>query len=184
MIDYMYTGGYEELPSADFDRSSEQGSDKLYSTSPMVLHARMASLADMYLVDGLRHLSEAKFKEAVHQETDTLVLLGAISEVYSLQFGSCRIFRDIIIGSIRERTAQPPFDVDIKGQLEGVIAEVPDFAIDLLKSYIYQPVLGRCHMCGRDQLVSVEPLQCRCKRCGKGGASALPKWWEKRYDEW
>ena len=41
---------------------------------------------------------------------------GAIYGVYTLQFGSCRIFRDIIIDSMRERIAQPALDVVITNE--------------------------------------------------------------------
>ncbi|KAH6977382.1 hypothetical protein BKA56DRAFT_588187 [Ilyonectria sp. MPI-CAGE-AT-0026] len=39
------------------------------------------------------------------------------------------------------------------------------------KEILGYPVMGYCSDCGRAKRVPVEPLQCRCKQYGKGGAS-------------
>lgn len=45
MVDYLYTGNYETLPM--------DSSGQCQTASAMVLHARIFSLADKYLIDGL-----------------------------------------------------------------------------------------------------------------------------------
>jgi hypothetical protein len=170
MVDYLYTGNYETL--------SQDSSGQCENVSAMVLHARIFSLADKYLIDGLRTLSWTKFEEAVRHEQNTCIFLQSVPEIYALQSTLSGILRNIMIESVRERTAWPPLKADVKQSLDGIIDENHEFARDLLKSYSLRPILGHCFNCGNHKIVPISPLQCRCEKCGKGGASTLPVWFE------
>jgi hypothetical protein len=49
------------------------------------------------------------------------------------------------------------------------LQDVPEFAFDVLQSFVNAPLRGRCSFCGPNQ--NAEAIQIRCKRCGKGGFS-------------
>lgn len=164
MVEYLYTGHYKVQP-----RDSE---DKCDAASPPTFHARMFALADKYLIDGLQNLSAAEFKKAVRCEESTCSLLRSINEIYSLECESSQTLRDIIVQSIRARTL-PPLKSDVAEALDEITNQVPNFTKDIFISLLRQPMLGYCDHCGRDKLVPLVSLQCRCKSCGKGGASLL-----------
>ena len=52
---------------------------------------------------------------------------------------------------------------------DDVAAESPEFAKDLLSSYIRSPLLGYCY-CKPDHLQTTEAVQMKCVACGRGGA--------------
>ncbi|EFY89470.1 BTB/POZ domain protein [Metarhizium acridum CQMa 102] len=143
MVEYLYTGQYE-VPSPQ-EPDDEEKRDAI---SPLVFHARMFDIADTYLIKGLQSLSMANFKESVRRDLDNLV------------------------ESVRERTVRH-LDSSAEEVFDEITDQIPNFTKDILSSVLHEPILGRCSHCGYDKLVPVVPLQCRCKACGKGGASSL-----------
>lgn len=165
MVNYLYTGQYEDKPP-EINKECED-------TPALVVHARVFTLADKYLITGLLSLSAVEFKQAARRLTDDCTLLKSIAEIYSLKSESSRILRDITIEAVRERIAFSPQDSVTERLLDDITDEVPEFTKELLKSFRHQPNLGRCNQCGPSMLVPVLPLQCRCGICGRGGASLL-----------
>ncbi|KAG8412147.1 hypothetical protein J3458_014341 [Metarhizium acridum] len=167
MVEYLYTGQYE-VPSPQ-EPDDEEKRDAI---SPLVFHARMFDIADTYLIKGLQSLSMANFKESVRRDLDNCAFLRSIVDIYSLQCESSKILRDIVVESVRERTVRH-LDSSAEEVFDEITDQIPNFTKDILSSVLHEPILGRCSHCGYDKLVPVVPLQCRCKACGKGGASSL-----------
>ncbi|KAG5990631.1 hypothetical protein E4U43_004228 [Claviceps pusilla] len=166
MLDFMYSGCYDQGSSGNAveeDKRLSEELGQLGTACPMVLHARMMALADMYMVDGLGRVALEQVKKLVQQATTSYLLTDCIPEIYALTFGSCRSIRQTLIDSVRERTSQLPLDPDIKGRLDDVMQIVPEFTRELLKSCLYAPLLGHCDRCGRDKTVPVVPLQCNAE---------------------
>lgn len=172
MVDYLYTGNYE-TKSKDSDSSGQ-----CEVVPELVLHTKMFSLADKYLMDGLLALSASKFKQAIRDERNTCTFIQCIPEVYDLQFDSSRILCDIVVESMRERIANPPLKANVQKSLDGVLDEAPEFAGDLVRSFVQRPMLGHCSNCSSYQIVPIASLQRKCEKCGKGGASPLGTWYE------
>ncbi|KAH8715295.1 hypothetical protein HC256_004131 [Beauveria bassiana] len=175
MVDYMYTGTYADWPAEANEQDDVRGEGRSCFSEPMIFHANMVSLADMYMISGLRKLAEAKFKSAVRQTSNPRRLFDSVSAIYALEADSCRTFRKTIILWLRWLAARTSDADDVTSQLKDVMTKVPEFAIDFAMSVYHEPVLGYCSACGDDKIVPVEPLQCRCQRCRKGGASTLAR---------
>lgn len=172
MVDYMYTGEYGDWSAEANEEANLRQEDGPCLSDSIVLHATMASLADMYLIDGMRNLAESRFKSALQKTTKACQLLDSVPDVYALEAEACKKFRKSIVLRMRLLTA--------RGSNEGVTAygrdvmtRVPEFALDVATSFLHEPVLGHCSACGEDECVPVLPLQCRCQRCHRGGARIL-----------
>ncbi|KAL7945077.1 BTB/POZ protein [Trichoderma barbatum] len=197
LVDYLYTGNYEIKHSEASEQAAEQDVDQAprqpwwaHSSEPppgrqrdvfseLVLHIRMFGLADKYLIDGLLELSKTKIKKTFRAERNTCNLFQSVAEIYDLQFESGKLLRDVVIETVRERIAVTPLKDSVQQSLEDLMDEIPEFAVDLAKSYLKRPTLGHCSNCGgSSKIVSIAPIQCRCAECGKGGASPLGTWYE------
>ncbi|KAL7945078.1 hypothetical protein V8C42DRAFT_324502 [Trichoderma barbatum] len=121
MVDYLYSGGY--------------------ATTELSLHIKIFSLADKYLISGLLALAETEFREAVLAEQDTCALLQCIPEVYELQSESSNKLREIVAEATRERMGAP-LSTDVQGSLNSVMDAVPEFAIDIVRSFMQGTTLG------------------------------------------
>ncbi|KAG5985194.1 hypothetical protein E4U55_000439 [Claviceps digitariae] len=161
ILDYMYTGDYQ-LPQAVSDGS---GQDKI--DSPIEFHARMMGLADMYMVPGLAIIAKSDFKEAVAKEEKDCTFLDCIPTIYDIKIACHDEVREIIIDSTRQRITPRPLAQDVNERLDDLMAKLPEFTRDLLKSYIRSPVLDSCSSCGGDKKVTMVPTQCRCQECGQ-----------------
>ncbi|KAG6097398.1 hypothetical protein E4U31_005117 [Claviceps sp. LM219 group G6] len=179
MLDYIYTGKYDDLPSnhptatQDGKRSSTKVA-KLGPALQVLLHAKMMELGDMYLVDGLGLFANERFGVFLKSETTRNILVDIVPEVYAMEFKSCRLIRKILIDSMRRRLARGPLSVEVEGSLEDATKDVPEFTRDLFKSFKDMPVLGHCTNCGGNtKTVPVAPLQLKCLLCNRGGAWSL-----------
>ncbi|PTB65914.1 hypothetical protein BBK36DRAFT_1121320 [Trichoderma citrinoviride] len=127
MVDFFYKGDYDGK------------TDNLEAVQDMLIHVAMFTLADMYLIDGLRTLSETKFTQAVKKLKEPGVIPQYVKPVYDLQAECSKSLRDVVIETVRLRITELPFGLDIKQILDGLMGEVPEFAKDLAMSYIQQP---------------------------------------------
>ncbi|KAG6263917.1 hypothetical protein E4U49_001977 [Claviceps purpurea] len=180
MLDYIYTGNYDDLsskgPTQDGKRSSTKVA-KLGSAPHVLLHAKMMELGDMYLVDGLGLFADERFGILLKSETTRNILVDIIPEVYAMEIKSCKLIRKTLIDLMRRRLAHRPLPAEVEGSLENATRDVPEFTRDLFKSFKDMPVLGHCRNCGGNaKTVPVAPLQLKCLLCDRGGASDLCLW--------
>ncbi|KAG5986690.1 hypothetical protein E4U52_008359 [Claviceps spartinae] len=140
MLDYIYTGKYDDLPSnhptatQDGKRSSTKVA-KLGPALQVLLHAKMMELGDMYLVDGLSLFANERFGVFLKSETTRNILVDIVPEVYAMEFKSCRFIRKILIDLMRRRLARGPLSAEVEGSLEDATKDVPEFTRDLFKSF-------------------------------------------------
>ncbi|KAM3533699.1 hypothetical protein MY4038_003014 [Beauveria bassiana] len=74
MVDYMYTGTYADWPAEANEQGDVQREGWSCFSEPMVFHANMVILADMYLISGLHKLAEARFNRADVSQNNHLVV--------------------------------------------------------------------------------------------------------------
>ncbi|KAH8658921.1 BTB/POZ protein [Ilyonectria robusta] len=163
MVDFFYTGDY--TGESEEDNTSED------AIPILSIHATMFALADKYNMEELRVLSAKKYSENLKKNPDVVNFLLSISEVYNSTPTYSRGLCDPALAFARERLPEFLTSSDAKEWFDEATADTPEFIKDLLYSFIQYPLMGYCSDCGRANPVPVEPLQCRCKRCGKGGAS-------------
>ncbi|KAL6405391.1 Kelch-like protein 21 [Ilyonectria robusta] len=111
-----------------------------------------------------------KYSENLTKNPDVSNFLLSISEVYNSTPTSSRGLRDHALAFAREKLPGFLTSLDAKERFDEVTADTPEFIKDLLYSFMHYPLMGYCDNCGSSKPVPVEPLQCRCKQCGKGGA--------------
>lgn len=162
MVDYFYKGTYE----INVDPNGQPCDTGILST-----HATMFALGNKYLVEGLMTLAAKEYQAALRNDTGVCDFLLCLTEVYQLTDENETRLRNVALCYARENLASSLGSPETKEIFDRVADKVPEFAKHLLDSYLEQPLLGRCHGCGRDHLVPVECLQCRCKKCGRGGAT-------------
>ncbi|KAG6067756.1 hypothetical protein E4U32_002925 [Claviceps aff. humidiphila group G2b] len=163
--------------ASDSDDSSESSessdSSQKVVDCPVMGHAKMMELGDMYLVDGLSLLASERFAKVLTSETTENILDNIIPEVYALNFNSSKVIRKTVIDYMRKRLAREPLAADVKKSLEQAMTDVPVFIHQLLESFIDSPVLGHCRTCGVEKTVPIKPLQRKCLLCNRGGALEL-----------
>lgn len=162
MVDFFYTGDY-----AEESEEEDTGEDAIPVLS---VHVAMFALADKYDIEELTVLSAKKYSENLTKNPDVSNFLLSISEVYNSTRTSSRGLRDRALAFARERLPGFLTSLDAKERFDEVTADTPEFTKDLLYSFMHYPLMGYCNTCGSSKPVPVEPLQLRCKQCGKGGA--------------
>jgi hypothetical protein len=157
MIEFLYTANY----TVDDTQASP-------SPSNLTLHAELYAIADKYGLPSLAGEAKSQFLNTTTSTSwDAQDFLNSIYSIYNLTPESDRGLRDVAINCARSHSREL-FQGSVRELLQAVSLKVPDFAFDLLGSFIQTPVLGRCSTCGPNQ--KVECLQLRCLRCGRGGA--------------
>lgn len=162
MVEYLYTGIYD-------DKRAGASEETLESISAAKFNARMFALADKYQIDGLQTLSASKYTYAISMNDHSYTFLETIPEVYLMTPPTARALRDVALSFCRRHLTTRLEITEVQMAFDRVSAEVPDFARELLYSFVKTPALGHCPGCGSGQ--PMEILQCRCKSCGKGGGS-------------
>ncbi|UKZ75850.1 hypothetical protein TrVFT333_003545 [Trichoderma virens FT-333] len=128
MVDYLYTGDYHILPPPTASKQEK--------FSNLIIHGNMMRLASYYGFLGLRDISKNKCSAAIRDEESVCALIAFIPKVYQPQNRNNRDFHSIVVESISERIANAPLDPEIKGSLNRIMGEVPDFARDLAMSLL------------------------------------------------
>lgn len=188
MVDFFYTGNYmdnsntnQHLSSNEVEHNDEEG------TTALRTHARMFALANIYKVDQLQNLAAAKYDKAVEETSHIQDVLDSIPDIYGLTPDSVRTLREIAVMAVRIKLGHQSAAAcarSSEGRSEAAAYSVMalldtgatgtlEFMKDLLSSYIRAPLLGSCFNCDTENLQPAEPLQIKCLKCGKGGATPL-----------
>lgn len=162
MVEYLYTGSYDDKRAGASDETLER-------TSAAKFNARMFALADKYQIDDLQTLSVSKYTKAIKEHSDLHTFFETIPDVYLMTPDTARGLRDAALSFSRYHLGTSLHIPEIRKAFDQVSVDVPDFARELLNSFLETPILGTCSSCGPHQ--PMEILQCRCKTCGKGGGS-------------
>jgi speckle-type POZ protein len=161
MLNYFYTGKYNE--------PINESKDLLLQLQVQVL---TYNLADKYDVPTLMELAEKQFKATLEKGPTAEEYLSVIRDAYNIPTPS-NALRIIVVDYARlkfRHIMQSP-DLEI---LRATLQDEPEFAFDVLKSFVNAPLKGRCRNCGPNQ--NAEALEARCKKCGKGGVLMRPGW--------
>ncbi|KAG6053369.1 hypothetical protein E4U17_004749 [Claviceps sp. LM77 group G4] len=145
MLDYIYTGTYDDLPSNAPTQDGKRSSTKVAKLGPaphVLLHAKMMEIGDKYLVDGLGLFANERFGVLLKSETTRNILVDIVPEVYAMEFKSCRLIRKALVDSMRRRLTHRNLSAEAEGSLEDATRDVPEFTRDLFKSFKDMPVLG------------------------------------------
>jgi hypothetical protein len=167
MVDYLYTGDY----SLETDETDQE--PDTYSDSSLSIHAIMYSIGDKYDIEGLRRLSTRKYCEALQRDLYINDFFASIPYVYALTPESSRDLRDPALAFARNvLSGDGPTTLSIvREAFDELVIECPEFVKELLYSALQSPLLGYCPCSGPRNMVPVEAQQCRCRKCGKDGAS-------------
>ncbi|KAM0206021.1 hypothetical protein ACHAQD_012543, partial [Fusarium lateritium] len=167
MVDYLYTGDYS-LETDEKDQVPDT-----YSDSSLAIHAIMYSIGDKYDIEGLRHLSTKKYCEALQGDLYINDFFSSIPYIYDLTPESSRDLRDPALTFARNvLSGDGPTTLSIvREAFDELVIECPEFVKELLYSALQSPLMGYCPCSGPGNMVPVEVQHCRCRKCGKGGAS-------------
>ena len=167
MVDYLYTGDY----SVDTDQDIQE---KTKFISPALsTHAVIHSLGDKYDIEGLRNLAIQKYCSALQGSLSVTEFFSSIPYVYTLTPESSRDLRDPALTFARNLlSGEGPTTLGfVRDEIDQLYIECPEFVKELLYSLLQNPLLGYCPCTGTRDTVPVEARECRCKKCGKSGAS-------------
>ncbi|CAG1960134.1 unnamed protein product [Fusarium graminearum] len=167
MVDYLYTGDY----SVDIDGTSEE--DAGYASTALSIHAVMYSLGDKYDIEGLRNVSTKKYCTELHGTLSTDDFFSSIPFVYGLTPENSRDLRDPVLAFARNLLGgEGPTTLGfVREAMDELFIECPEFVKELLYSLLQTPLMGYCPCTGTLDMVPVEARECRCRKCGKNGAS-------------
>ena len=160
MIEYLYKSRYE---SVDFGEGTEKE-----APSELRLHAELYAVADKYGLPPLADFAKSRFIATVRDSWDPYDFLQSIDAIYTLTPESNRGLRDVAVAQTRSLGRKYFSEGQAHALMKRVCIQIPEYAYELVDSFMQKPMLGRCYSCGPNQ--KVEALQLRCLRCGKGGA--------------
>ncbi|KAG6110584.1 hypothetical protein E4U13_005309 [Claviceps humidiphila] len=139
MLDYIYTGDYDNFDSSILlrkDHLSPQEVAEFDIADYLTLHIKMMELGDMYMVEGLSQLTSEKFAKHLASQTARDILVTIVPEVYALKNDSSDTIRKVVIDCMRQKMSRIPLADDVEEVLEDVAKNVPEFTCELLKSYM------------------------------------------------
>ena len=161
MVEYMYRS------TCDSDDAGE-GAEK-EASSELRLHAELYAAADKYGLPSLADYAKSRYIATVHESSSPYDFLESIDAIYTLTPESDRGLRDVAVARTRLHGIHDFPEEKAQALMRKICLQVPEYAFDIVDSFMQKPILGRCRDCGPDQ--RLEALQLRCLRCGKGGAS-------------
>ncbi|KAG6280353.1 hypothetical protein E4U47_000634 [Claviceps purpurea] len=139
MLDYIYTGNYDEFDSSILvqkDHLSPDDIAKLEIAGHVPLYVKMMELGGTYLVEGLSQLTSVKFAKHLTSLLTRTVIVDIIPKVYASNSGASDAIRKSVIHDMREKLLRRPLAADIEELLEDVMRDVPQFTRDLLLSKV------------------------------------------------
>lgn len=135
MMDYLYTDDYDiddqVLPAG--------------SPSKLIIHARMYSLGDKYDMGGLCQVAACQYETVLQDEATIEEYLASIPEVYLP-----RVSNDLQLAAIlhaRLELRGYAWSDEARVILKQVMKDVPEFAFELVETFLNAPALGRCRKC-------------------------------------
>ncbi|KAM0431342.1 hypothetical protein ACHAPT_005317 [Fusarium lateritium] len=178
MVEYLYTGDYsepEEKSTAEDDAEAPPIHDA--DALPVLsLHTAMVSMADKYDINGLASLAVERYTRHLEKDRNFERFLDSVPGIYNMPAVLSQRLRDAAVAFARAEVRGVMADWTGWAAFQEVLDEFPEFSKALLCSIIERPLAlqGKCRNFYCKELnknVPVEVLQCRCKKCGKGGAS-------------
>lgn len=154
LVQFFYSMDYDEKLPVEAELSLLQ------------LHAKMFSLADEYIIPDLLSVAADKYSARCLKSWKSSEFLSSIHDVYNGTPPSVSLLRRVAYTAIRRNLPTMLNEEATAGHYERTITENPDFAKDLLRSYVNNPVFRHCYTCGSHQ--AMETLQVRCKHCKRG----------------
>lgn len=154
MLRYFYTGEYIE-PIKD--------NNKLQLEVQVLTY----NMADKYNVSSLGVITKEKFRSTLKSCPSAEDYLRLIPDVYTIPRPGNPL-RTIVVEYARLKFRDMMQSTDLE-LVRTTLQDVPEFAFEVLQSFVNAPVRGRCGTCGPNQ--NAEVLQMRCLKCGKGGLS-------------
>ncbi|KAI8652070.1 BTB domain-containing protein [Fusarium sp. Ph1] len=172
MVEYMYTDDYSD---PDKESTTEDNTDGGKELPVLFLHTAMAALADKYDIQGLIALATEKYTKCLAKNRDFAKFLDSIPNIYHMPAEASRPLREAAVEFARAEIRTAMDHGDSWHAIQEVLDDFPDFSKELLCSVLLNPLMPLEGHCGQSctgwgKRVSVEALQCRCKKCGKGGA--------------
>ncbi|KAH7147901.1 hypothetical protein DER46DRAFT_629941 [Fusarium sp. MPI-SDFR-AT-0072] len=157
MVEYLYTGTYATPDDAD-----------------LLTHATMFTLADKYGIGGLQELAIKKYLECLDESCNYHDFASSISQVYNLPRETSKTLRVGALVFARDNMGTALAATELAAVIDEFMYDCPEFARDLLSLSLRFSRMGTCDnfFCDSRGTVPIEILQCRCQKCGKGGASA------------
>ena len=131
-MDFFYCGD-----NSDPTKGNE---DKEKPLSMLELHAEMYALGDKYQAPGLSRLAMQKYEGRLKRGWVPQDFLRSIARVYKLTPESSRELRNATSRHARSNIEQFQSDDAMRIQFKGTCLDVPEFAVDLLQSYIGVPL--------------------------------------------
>lgn len=140
MVNFMYTGSYD-APAEDPTAAGNANSSVLF-------HARMAALAEKYLIPSLQNLALSSFKISVDSCKDWAGLLRAIPEVYDTGAEESSQVREILVSRFQSDFLPHFREVGMEDLLVEVSKASPQFSTDLLRALLRSTIMVTCRDCG------------------------------------
>jgi hypothetical protein len=135
--------------------------------SPLQLHAKMFGLADEYDIPGLLRVAASKYSARCVDSWEPLEFLTSIPNVYDAAPTNVSLLCHTACMAIRKRLPEMLNDKAVAERYKQTVSENPEFATDLLQTYIESPLYLPCSNCGSHQSMKVvQGWASRCKRCG------------------
>lgn len=149
---------------SDYDNELPDGTE----LSLFQLHTRMFALADQYDIPNLCVVAARKYFSQCDTSWKPMEFLASVRVVYETTPSSIKTLRHLVCKAIRKHLPQMLEDESVSKKYEETVIENPEFASDLLRIYVHNPLYGNCGTCRSSQ--PMETLQARCKKCGKGNS--------------
>jgi hypothetical protein len=128
----------------------------------------MFALADQYDILDLGNIAVEKYSSRCAASWMPMEFLASVQEIYKTTPACIRDLRDMACTIIRKHLPEMLDNKEVAEFYERTLVDVPEFARDLLNSYVSKCLYSYCMTCGSSQLMEV--LQARCKKCGKGNS--------------
>jgi speckle-type POZ protein len=123
--------------------------------SPLQLHAKMFGLADEYIIPELLPVAASKYSAWCLESWEPLVFLTSIPDVYDAAPALVPLLRHTACMAIRKELPEMLEEEAVAERYRKTVAENPEFATDLLQSYIEGPLYWHCSSCNSHQYITV-----------------------------
>jgi hypothetical protein len=134
--------------------------------SPLQLHAKMFGLADEYDIPGLLPVAASKYSTGRLYSWEPLEFLTSIPDVYDAAPAQVPLLRHTACMTIRKQLPEMLLKEAVAERYKKTLAENPEFATDLLQTYINKPLYLHCFNCNSHQYIEiVRGWASRCERC-------------------
>ena len=162
VIEFLYTDDYGSsywINSKPFGQSQQAARDE----SPFAIHAKMYAAATKYDVSGLNQLAQSQYIQLFANSWSPREFLTSIPLIYSDNSISDDSLRRSVARNVRPRLSKIFGDSLISDLWRQTCLEIPEFALDVLNTYVQNPRRQCCSSCGRYQ--GDDRLRLLCHHC-------------------